>query len=368
MSIEKKTCKKIGIPRAMSFYSNYPFLFGFFTDLGIEIVLSDKTTKKTLSQGSSLVVSETCLPIKVYVGHILNLIDKGVNKIFVPSLQSIAPKVYNCSKIRGLPDLIRNVVKKEIWGDFEMIEATLDKSEKNQGLYEFLAEIAAPFGINDEKIIKRASKAGWRVYNNFRIMTNSGVSYKQAMNYALQGKVFIPNEAKEYPISVALASHAYNIYDEKVSMSIIDKLNDMDVKVYSAINLTQEQMDEGINALDSKLYWANEHEMTGCAGHYLKDNRIDGLITLTAFGCGPDSLMIERITRKSKKYNKPLLNLTIDEHTGEAGFITRLEAFVDMLYRKKRASIINKINLPEADYIPNTNFIHVDEKINNAGL
>ena len=52
--------------------------------------------------------------------------DKGVKNIFVPSLQSIAPKIYNCSKIRGLPDLVRNVVK----GDFNIIEATLDKSAK----------------------------------------------------------------------------------------------------------------------------------------------------------------------------------------------------------------------------------------------
>lgn len=131
----------IGIPRAMSFYHNYPFYYGFFTDLGIKIVLSDVTTKQTMSKGSSLVVTETCLPIKVYIGHVLNLIEKGVDKIFVPSIQSIAPKIYNCSKIRGLPDLVRNVVKK----DFTMIEATLDKSEKNQGLYEFLAETVAPF-------------------------------------------------------------------------------------------------------------------------------------------------------------------------------------------------------------------------------
>lgn len=351
---------KIGIPRAMSFYNNYPFLFGFFTDLGIEIVLSDKTTKKTISNGAALVVTETCMPVKVYVGHVLNLLDKGVDKIFIPSIQSIAPKIYNCSKIRGLPDLVRNVVKR----DFTIIEPTFDKSEKNQGLYEFLKEAVAPFGITDEKRIKKASKAGWRVYNNFRVMTASGMEYKQAMNYALQGKVFIQENAKEYPISVALVSHAYNIYDERISMKIFEKLNEMDVKVYSELQLTKEQLDEGINSLEQTTYWANEYEMTGCAGHYLKDNKIDGVITLTAFGCGPDSLMIERITRKSKQFNKPLLNLTIDEHTGEAGFITRLEAFVDMLYRKKRAKIINKINIDE-EYIPNTNFIQVHNEIRN---
>src|SRR5574344_433841 len=147
---------RIGIPRAMYYYNNYPFFFGFFNSLGIEIVLSKSTTKKTVTDGASLVVTETCLPVKVYVGHILNLLNKGIENILVPSLQSIAPKIYNCSKIRGLPDLIRNVVKKK----FNMIEATLDKSEKNQGLYEFLAECVKPFGITDKNLIKDASKKG----------------------------------------------------------------------------------------------------------------------------------------------------------------------------------------------------------------
>lgn len=344
----------IGIPRGMSFYNNYPFYYGFFTDLGIKIVLSDITTKQTMTSGSALVVTETCLPIKVYIGHVLNLIDKGIDKIFVPSIQSIAPKIYNCSKIRGLPDLVRNVVKKK----FTMIEATLDKSEKNQGLYEFLKEAAAPFGITDMERIKKASKAGWRTYNNFYIMTKSGMSYKKAMSYALQGKVFIENQTKEFPISIALISHGYNIFDERTCMKIFDKLEKMDVKVYSSLQLSNEQMDDGIKTLHQEMYWANEREMTGAAGYYLKDAKIDGIITLTAFGCGPDSLMVEHITRKAKYFNKPHLHLTIDEQTGEAGFITRLEAFVDMLFRKKRAKIINKIEInEESPYIPNTNFI-----------
>lgn len=349
-----KNEKVIGIPRAMSFYHNYPFYHGFFSELGIKIVLSDVTTKQTMSSGSALVVTETCLPIKIYVGHVLNLIDKGVDKILVPSIQSIAPKIYNCSKIRGLPDLIRNVVKK----DFTLIEPTLDKSEKNQGLYDFLKEMAAPFGITDEATIKKASKAGWRTYNNFHIMSKSGMSYKKAMNYALQGKVFIESSSKEAPISVALISHGYNIYDERASMKIIDKLEEMDAKVYTSLQLSNEQMLDGISTLGNEQYWANEFEMTGTAGHYLKDAKIDGIVTLNAFGCGPDSLMVERINRKSRQFNKPHLNLTIDEHTGEAGFITRLEAFVDMLFRKKRANIIHKINIEgETQYIPNTNFI-----------
>ena len=323
---------KLGIPRGWSFYSMYPFLYGFFSAIGIEIVLSDKTTKKPLSKGSSLVVTETCLPVKIFVGQVLNLIEKGVENIFVPSIQSIAPKIYNCSKIRGLPDLIRNVVKKP----FNMIEPTLDKSQKGQGLYQFLLECVKQFGIVDMEKIKKASKTGWRVYNNFQVMLKSGMPYEKALKNAIAGKLLIEKDETEYPVSIALVSHAYNIYDERAPMKVIDKLNKMGVKVYTAYQLTEEQLEEGVVSLGQEIYWANEAEMTGCAGYYLKDNKIDGLITITAFGCGPDSLMLERVTRKSKQFNKPLLNLTIDEHTGEAGFITRLEAFVDMLYRKKR--------------------------------
>ena len=338
--------KKIGIPRGLLFYNFYPFMRGFFDYIGIEVILSDKTTKKTLSSGSELVVTETCLPVKIFVGQVLNLIDKGVENIFVPSFQSIAPKIYNCSKIRGLPDLIRNVVKKE----FKMIEPTLDKSAKNQGLYEFLLETVKPFGIMDMELIKRASKAGWRMYNNFQVMLKSGMNYEKALTNAIKGKLLIEKDLTEYPISIALVSHCYNIYDERASMKVIDKLNKMGVKVYTAFQLTDEQLQEGVASLGQNVYWANETEMTGCAGYYLKDNKIDGLITITAFGCGPDSLMIERITRKSKQFKKPLLNLTIDEHTGEAGFITRLEAFVDMLYRKKRSQ-----NIVENNCAPTSN-------------
>ena len=164
--MNKEHKKIIGFPRAMSYYTQYPFWYGFFNALGIEVVLSDKTTKETVSNGASLVVTETCLPIKIFVGHVLNLLDKGVTRILVPSIQSIAPKIYNCSKIRGLPDLIRNVVKQ----DFELIEPTLDKSEKDQGLYKMLAESVKCFGITDFDTIRNASKEGWKLYNNFLVI------------------------------------------------------------------------------------------------------------------------------------------------------------------------------------------------------
>ena len=331
MAIKEKV---IGIPRALIYYNYIPFLSGFFESLGFEVVYSDFTTKKTLSDGSSLVVTETCLPIKVYVGHVLNLLEKGVKNIFVPSIQSVAYKIYNCSKIRGLPDLIRNIIKE----DFNLIEATLDKSEKDLGLNEFLRQAVKPFGITDENKIQKAMKEGFIRFNNFKVMVQHDIPFEKALRYAKEGKVVINNVENKKDVTVALIAHGYNIYDKRVCMDVFKKLDELNVKVVSAYNLSDEQLKDGMGAINVDLYWANQLEMSGAAGFFLRNPKVDGLITITAFGCGPDSLMIEDIKRKTKNFNKPILNLTIDEHTGEAGFVTRLEAFCDMLYRKKRAS------------------------------
>lgn len=127
----------IGIPRAISYYNNFPFYYGFFKALGYEVVLSDKTTTSIINNGSKYLVSDTCFPIKVYVGHLVNLLEKGIRTIFVPSIQSVDFKINNCSKVRGLPEIIRNVINEE----FTMIEPTLDKTE-NLGIKDFCKDTA----------------------------------------------------------------------------------------------------------------------------------------------------------------------------------------------------------------------------------
>lgn len=329
--------KKVGIPRAISYYNNYPFYYGFFKALGIEIILSDKTTTKIINLGTKYVVSETCLPIKVYVGHVVNLLDKGCDVIFIPSIQSTDYKINNCSKIRGLPEIIRNVINRP----FTMIEPTLDKTE-NINFYDFWTETAKAFGITDKNQIKSAINSGWGVYNNFIEMTKSGVSYCEALENAINGKFEKKTVDLVKPLSIAIMAHGYNLFDERISLNLIKKLEKMDVKVYTSLSVTREESLKAIENLGEIQYWANELELTGTAAHYLLNNKVDGIIALSAFGCGPDSLMVDEISYHCKERNMPLIHLTIDEHTGEAGFITRIEAFVDMLMRKKRKLLDKK--------------------------
>ncbi len=321
----------IGIPRALSYYNNYPFYYGFFTSLGIKIILSEKTTSKIINQGSQVVVSETCLPVKVFAGHVIDLLEKGCNKIFVPSLQSTGYKINNCSKIRGLAEIIRNVINT----DFIMVEPTLDKTEKI-GLKDFCYQIAAYYNITDKERIDNAIKGGWKVYNKFIELAMQGNCCNEALACSINDSKPVYKFKPKKQISVALMAHGYNLFDERISLNLIKKLEKMNVQVYTSLDVERKKAVEAVIRLGEVQYWANELELTGTAANYLLTNGVDGIIALSAFGCGPDSLMVEEISYHCREKGMPLIHLTIDEHTGEAGFVTRLEAFIDMLIRKKQ--------------------------------
>ena len=332
--------KQIGIPRSMSYYNNYPFYSGFFETLGVEIVLSDITTAATINTGVKYVVSDTCLPIKVFVGHVINLIEKGCNTIFIPSLQSTGYKINNCSKVRGLPEIIRNVINKPI----KIIEPTLDKTE-GIDFNDFCFETSKQLGITNRNLINKAIEKGWNKYNLFLRMTKSGMPYAKALKNAIENKYDLIKTEPKKTISVVIMGHGYNLFDEKISMNIIKKLEKMGVKPYTSLDITKDEAVKAIYQLGEIQYWANELDLTGTAAHFMLNKKIEGIIALSAFGCGPDSLMVDEISYHAKKQKIPMLHLTIDEHTGEAGFVTRLEAFVDMLIRKHRAKLYKQKNL-----------------------
>ena len=84
-------------------------------------------------------------------------------------------------------------------------------------------------------------------------------------------------------------------------------------------------------------YWRHEEEIMQAIRYFLTKGRdkIDGVIFLISFACGPDSLIAELIMRDMKVVGLPFLQIIMDEHSGEAGMMTRIESFTDMIKRKK---------------------------------
>lgn len=97
-----------------------------------------------------------------------------------------------------------------------------------------------------------------------------------------------------------------------------------------------EQLESATARLVGRAYWTYEEEVVGAGGQYLRSG-VDGVIGIMTFGCGPDSLMMDTLRRQAVRLRTtPFMCLTLEEHTAEVGVITRLEAFLDMICRKKR--------------------------------
>jgi predicted nucleotide-binding protein (sugar kinase/HSP70/actin superfamily) len=111
----------------------------------------------------------------------------------------------------------------------------------------------------------------------------------------------------------------------------------MGVTVITVENLPPKKIARA-NILEKKMFWTFSDLALNSSYYLFKEGKIDGIIHLTAFGCGPDSMVDKLMEIASKDYPEvPYMSVTIDEHTGDAGISTRLEAFLDMVKRKKEA-------------------------------
>jgi len=319
---------KVGIPRALLYYQYYPMWKTFFEGLGAEVVVSPPTTQATLSAGSSRVVADTCLPVKVFCGHVLALVEK-CDCIFIPALRSVKSKIYNCSKFLGLPDMTRAVIPECP----PILDIDIDINKGKRRLYQAIYSLGRHFSLNPLKV-RKVALAAWQAHQEYKeLMVNEGLTPPQAI--ARISGAETPPQKTDQP-AIALVGHPYLLYDELINHRLIHRLEQAGYRTPAPEMLTTEQLETAVTRLTGRPYWTYEEEVVGSGGHYLESG-VDGVIGVVAFGCGPDSLMMDMVQRQAIRLKTtPFMSLTLEEHSAEAGVVTRLEAFLDMIQRKKR--------------------------------
>jgi len=134
---------------------------------------------------------------------------------------------------------------------------------------------------------------------------------------------------------IVLLGHTYLLSDSYINMNIAKKVNDLNYSVITPDMVNEEKKRHYLSTIPKPSFWTISNEIIGTTLYHLKERKpeVRGFIHLVSFECGPDSLVGELIERllKREKESLPYLRLEIDEHTGEAGLVTRLEAFVDMM-------------------------------------
>ncbi len=329
---------RIGIPRALLYYQYYPMWKTFFEELGAEVVVSPPTTQTMLNEGSARVVADTCLPVKIFLGHVLSLVEK-CDYLFIPAIRSVKRKVYNCSKFLGLPDMTRAVIP----GSPPILDMDIDINKGKRNLYQAIYKLGRHFTGNPLKV-RQASIAAWQTHLNYRhLMSSHGLTPLQAIERLFGSSEAEPKIPQSRPSStqttIALVGHPYLLYDEHVNHRLIPRLEQAGSRVLTPEMLTMEELESAIAKLVGRAYWTYEEEVVGAGGHYL-ENGADGVIGIMTFGCGPDSVMMDMVHRRAIRLRATaFMSLTLEEHTAEAGVVTRLEAFLDMIHRRKRREV-----------------------------
>ncbi|MFX1295794.1 MAG: acyl-CoA dehydratase activase-related protein [Promethearchaeota archaeon] len=330
---------KIGIPRSLLYYKYYPLWKTFFEELGFEIVLSDQSTSKIVEIGSRYAIDEICIPLKLYYGHLMNLLQKEIDYLFVPRYISTTFGTYMCPKFLGLPDMVRGTMDNLP----PIIEMDVDLRKKPK--YASAIQTGRQLNRSMSQIQKAYEKAV-KVYKYFRNLMVKGLTFKKAMNIINKNiQNFEPriHDRKNNEVKIGVIGHGYNVHDPYINMNLFKKLREMGAYPITLENLPLRIFKKKTiitNTLQN--YWGNEEEILSAVNYLFKDKTLDGLIFICSFCCGPDSLIDELITRDSNQLNIPYISLVLDEHSGQAGVITRIEAFVDMIIRKKRNLKIKK--------------------------
>lgn len=294
---------RIGIPKGLLYYRYSPFFNTFFKELGAEIVTSPDTNKEILNLGIKYSIDEACLPIKIFHGHVTYLKDK-CDIMLIPRVMQLKKSEFICPKFCGLPEMIINDI-----ADMPKIISFPIYSYNKKSFMSFIKNSGFIFTKNIYKIKSSYSKA-------LLAQNSSELGIKD----------------KNYDINIALVGHPYNIYDSYTNLNLIKKLHKLGIGV-----ITEESIDENLingetTNLFKKPFWTFARESYGFSVLSAKNNLVHGIIYISSFSCGIDSVLIELIKNNLKSF--PMLILKIDEQTGEAGFDTRLEAFADMLQRR----------------------------------
>lgn len=318
---------KIGIPRALAYYAYYPLWKTFFEGLGFEVVVSQSTTKGILDCGIKEAVTDACVPIKLFHGHVLDLKDR-VDYLFIPRMVSVNKEamVTFCPKFLGLPDMI----KASLSGLPPIIDVRVDLKKGRGALLNVCREIGRRLDKGFWPALLAYCKA-LKIHRRYLELLAEGKTPVESLAI-LEGKNPKARDEGNTDLKFAILGFPYTVYDRFVNVDLLEKLRRLGVQVFTSEMIPPRELLRQARKLPKNLFWNFSNQVIRAALYYLDHKPVDGIIHITAFGCGPDAMADKIIELEARRRGKvPFLSITIDEHTGEAGLLTRLEAFVDML-------------------------------------
>ncbi len=302
----------VGIPRALNMYENYPFWFTFFTDLGFSVVLSDPSTKQTYEAGIESMPSESvCYPAKLSHGHVMNLLDKDVDFIWMPCSKwerqedEGAGNHFNCPIVASYPEALRLNIDDLRETDTAFLNPWLpyDKKEhlKKRLFYElsdhFKHIVGKKSSVPAKAEIDAAVEKAWA----------EDLAFKADMRKKGEETLAWMEETGTH--GLVLAGRPYH-NDPEINHAIPELLSGFGLAVLTEDSVAHlGELERPIRVVDQ---WMYHTRLYAAAKLVTQRNDLD-MIQLNSFGCGLDALTTDQVQEILEAAGKVYTVLKIDE-------------------------------------------------------
>ncbi len=302
LKVEESTRGVIGIPRVLNLYENYPFWFTLFTKLGFRVILSAPTGKKLYEKGLETIPSESaCYPAKLCHGHILDLIERGIDTIFYPSVvyekreYKDVTNHYNCPIVISYPEVIKNNIDEVKNKHIRMITPFISL-DNTQVLIKRITEELQDFHISKEEVKQAVSAA-----------CKEREQYHQDIRQ--KGEEVLEYLKKQGKRGIVLCGKPYHV-DPEINHGIAEL-----IVSYGMAVLTEDSISH-LAPLRQKLrvvdQWVYNSRLYRAANLVAQEPCLD-LIQLNSFGCGLDAVTSDQIAELLASGGKMYTMLKIDE-------------------------------------------------------
>ena len=350
LTLDKASRGRVGIPRVLNMFENYPFWHTFFTELKYQVVLSPTSTRKIYELGIESIPSESeCYPAKLAHGHVTWLLRNGVKFIFYPCIPyereefPDAVNHYNCPIVTSYAENIKNNVD-------ELNDAEIDF--RNPFLA-FTSEkiltdrLVTVFSDLPESEVKAAAHKAWEEL----LQAHKDIQAK--------GEETLKYLTETGRRGIVLAGRPYHI-DPEIHHGIPDLINSYGVAVLTEDSVSHlAAVERPIRVNDQWMY----HSRLYAAANYVKTRDDLDLIQLNSFGCGLDAVTTDQVYEILERSGKIYTCLKIDEVNNLGAARIRVRSLLAALRAKEKQNKERKIEPSSIDRVVFTKEMRKDYTI-----
>ena len=316
----------IGIPRGLGMYEDYPFWRTFFNCCGIRTVLSGVSANRLYEKGVRTIVADNiCFPAKLMHGHVMDLIQKGVDRIFYPWVvyerkeDEGAKNSFNCPIVSGYSDVLKSSIRPEEKYGIPLDAPPIsfkDEELLRSSLVEYIANIQGDNVQCTKEMVEAA-------------VTQAIEAQKEYLDSLERRDLAVLEAAKkEGRMVILLAARPYHI-DPLIQHKIADAIAAMGIDVVTE-NIATHAGQGVYGEINALCQWAYPNRIFKAA-HFVGNSDYKGLhmVQLTSFGCGPDAFILDEVRGILGRYGKNLTVLKIDDVNNIGSLRLRVRSLVD---------------------------------------